>query len=557
MSHRLTLLPALLCAALLLSAARGRSAEPVAEAEPIAVFAFSGYDRFVEDLTYLQELTRADDAAEPLPLVSGLVRKLTISTKVKELKGLDPSRPMGAALFTDGLDVAPVAFMPVLDAAEFLTSIKPLVGDVALVKKDLWKIGRGEVTGFVRAADGWLFLAQAESNLAKLPRPAAHLDDLTSHYDAALELNLRRIPDVFRSMAIDLLRLALRQQLEQRRQGESDAAYELRKRMTGYRFRFIEQFLSECGQITLGWSLDKAAQESSMELILTPREATQLAAEIATLRKSETRFGALGGDEDALAFHLAWQLDDRQIEKAANEVAAAKEDLLTFVAESGLAMSEEERQTLRELAGTLLEVVQATISTGRIDLALAVSGERPPVTIAAATYVGRGQALREAFEGLQALGKTNPRFSGFELDAAKIGDVRVHAIVVAADQESDALGKLFGRDLKLYVAFANEAAWLAIGPDALAAIERGMLEQPAELPPIQATLCLGRLTELAEQTLGVNPLFSAIGARLREGDDRAKLTVEAVDGRLRARLETKEGVLRAAALGLGLMLLLG
>lgn len=549
---RIVPLTALLLACL---APVGRATEK--DPEPIAVFAFSGYDRFVEDLTYLQELTREGEKAEPLPLVNGLVRKLTSSTNVTDLKGLDPARPMGAALFTDGLDVAPVAFMPVLDAEAFLASIKPLVGEVAVVRENLWKVGRGEVTGYVRVSEGWLFLAQAEANLARLPRPLAHLEGLTKTYDAALELNLRNIPDVFRTMAIDLLRLTLRQQLEQRREGESDAAFELRKRMTAYRFRFIEQFLIECGQITLGWSLDKGAKESTLELVLTPLAETQLAAEIATLRKCETRFGSLGGDEDPFAFHLAWQLDGRQIEKAANELAAARADLVALVGESGLAMSDAERQTLRELSGTLLDVVQATISTGRVDLALSVSGDKPPVTIAAATYVGRGDALREAFEGLQALGKSNPRFSGFELDAAKVGDVRVHAIGIAQDQKSEALHKLFGADLKLYVAFANEATWLAIGPDALAAIERGMSNQPAELPPVQATLRLGRLTELAEQTLGISPLFSAIGARLREGDDRAKLTIEAVEGRLRVRLETKEGVLRAAALGLGLMLLLG
>src|SRR5690606_14015169 len=88
-------------------------------------------------------------------------------TGIQQLTGIDRTRPAGVVLQTDGINLAPVAFVPVTNAAALLQSIAPLVGEATPIDAlpsgeaaELWKIGRREWTGYVRRRGDWLYAAQ-------------------------------------------------------------------------------------------------------------------------------------------------------------------------------------------------------------------------------------------------------------------------------------------------------------------------------------------------------------------------------------------------------------
>lgn len=411
---------------------------PAAEMAPMAVFSFAGYDRFVEDLDLLGQAGRN----EGLPGQVG--RFLGNRSGLESLEGIAKDRPVGMVIATDGLEVVPfLAFIPVTDRDALFKSIAKVTGEPQPAGEGTWKIGRRELTAYLRQRGDWLYMAQTERNLSWLPDPAKVLGKLPERYDFALEFNLQRVPEVFRVFAIDLLRLAMRDRLA-RREGESEAAHALRYRIGAWEYGTIEQVISESEKVTLGWTLDEKTKQARLDLILKPVAGTKLAGRTESLKKNGARFADLAGEESPLRFHMSLTLSDGQAQKAGDELALIRRLLPPLVRETDWLQSEEDRQAALGLCETLADVVEATIRTRRVDVGFAALGEKPPLTLLAAAHVGDGTILHGTFERIAEMGKRDQRFAGFRADAAKIGEHRIHAVVLGGSN-STPLTRQIGR----------------------------------------------------------------------------------------------------------------
>jgi hypothetical protein len=117
------------------------------------------------------------------------------------------------------------------------------------------------------------------------------------------------------------------------------------------------------------------------------------------------------------------------------------------------------------------------------------------------------------------------------------------------------LRKLLGEDTTLYVATTGQHLFLACGHRALAAVERSLPAQETQAAPLRMSLQLGAvLTAIARSTSTQEtvPVLTLAALSLQASDDRLLLTTQTDKESLRARLELREGVLRAGALGLSL-----
>ncbi len=365
--------------------------------EPIAVFSFAGYDRLNRDLESLAAM-----AGNP-KLVDLFVKHLRKATDIERLDGIDQARPLGAVIATDGLLVAPLVFVPVTDMQQLLASLAGTIGPAKPFGEGVWKIGRGELTGFVRQQGDWAYLAQSRETLTWLPEPGPLLGQLPKTYDLALRLDLQKIPEVFRTMAIDLIRLAMREQLA-RQPSESQAQHDLRARIAQWRFALVEQLLTESQKLTLGWRLDEQTRLGVVELWFLPKPGGRLAQKTASMKRTETRFGNLHDPAAALNFHVALALDDDQAKYAATQTAETFGIVKRLIEEADTKLSTEEREAVIDLVETLLNTVSATAESQAVDLALTARGKEPPLTLAAAAHIGQGAPLRRLFERFAALG---------------------------------------------------------------------------------------------------------------------------------------------------------
>jgi hypothetical protein len=524
--------------------------------QPIVVMACSGYERLQADVAALAEA----GAVKQLPGLLG--RFLQRKTGVASLEGLDQRRPLGFIVVTDGLAIVPMAFVPVNDGPKLLASLEKLVGKPQQKNQGLWKIGQGQLTGFVKLHGDWAFVAQSEENFGWLPKPEKLLGDLPRRFDLVLQLNFQHLPEVFRTMAVDFLRLAMRSNLA-RRENESEAAHDLRQRLASWRFRIFEHLLTESRQITLGYSFDERTKQMTWDLRLTPEPESNLARQLATLRQGKTRFGDLGRGDDFLSLHLNWLLDDGQIDRLAADVRASRAAAVRYVGELPGLKTDEERRTFQQAAGSLLDVLEKTIRTGHLDVAVAARAPPAadgaeaelPVTLLAAAHVGHGEPLRKALADVARLGKENPRFAAFKLNAAFVKKTPVHAVLFSAETQPLAR-RLLGDNLNLFVAVADDSLWGAIGKDSLAALERSLTRRETELPPLQLRFRLRPLIRMAEE-FTQQRVLSLLVSKTDDSDDRIMLTVAADDQGLHARLTANEGVSRLLARALAVVLSLG
>ena len=113
---RKTLL-SLLTVALMLSGAPRLSADD----KPVAVVSIASYETFQKDLKFVGDLAGAPDLDKS---IDGIV---ALMTQGKGLKGLDKTRPLGAAIFLEGQSPRGFAFLPITDLKGFL-SLFPQLG---------------------------------------------------------------------------------------------------------------------------------------------------------------------------------------------------------------------------------------------------------------------------------------------------------------------------------------------------------------------------------------------------------------------------------------------
>jgi len=535
--------------------------KPAAEMQPVAVVSFAGYERFVEDIAALGKTAK-------LPgLPTSLGHFLRRKTGVESLEGLDPARPMGIAVVTDGLAVVPVAFVPVADEKKLLRSLEKLIDKPQPTAEGAAKIGRGSVTGFVRQRGPWLYVAQTEENLRWLPDPIKTLGDLPKQYDAAVQFNWQHVPEVFRTMGIDLVRLAMRNNLA-RRADETEAAHELRRRWATWQFRIIEQFLRDSRQITLGWTLDERSRQATLDLRLIPEPESGLARQLLALRETKTRFGGLLADDPPLSFQANWSLTTSQAQKLEGDLTACRDPLIRRIGEFSWIKSSAERETFQKVAGGVLDVLLKTVQSSQADVAVAVrfsrdaddkrtgpakAGDAQLLTVAAAAHVGEGEPLRQAFEAVARLGEQDPRFAGFKRKVARVEGHDVHAVIFDADERQIAR-RLFGEELKIYVMPAADSLCAAIGPHAIEQLRLSVRPRPAAAPPLKLVVRLGAAADVLERMAGPN-YFTPLAAAAAGEDDQVTLTVSSDDAGLSARLVAHKGVLKAAGTAIALALL--
>lgn len=533
----------------------GLSPAAAAEMEPMFLFSCSGYQRLADDLAALGETAKLPQ----LPAAFG--KFLQRKSGVAALEGLDTKRPIGAVVLTDGLAIVPMAFVPVSDTQKLLASLEKLIGKPQPQKNGIWKIGQRTATGFVRQHGSWAFLVQSEDHLERLPDPEKLLGDLPRRFDMAVQIHWERMPEEFRTLAVDFLRLAMRNNLP-RRDGETEAAHELRRQLATWQFRGFEQLLTETRQLTLGWTLDERTKQAVLDLRLAPTPSSELARQLATLQKGRTRFAALGGDDWPLSLHLNWLLDKRQADEFAAGVLACREAAIRRAGELDCLKTAEERRTIQSAAASIFDVLEKTIRGGHLDLAVAVrtpTAAEDALTVVAATRVGEAKRLQDALHALPRLANGDPRWAGVRLNVAKLNNTPVHSVAFPAERQKP-IARLLGDEPKLLVAIAEEELWVAAGKNALPALKENVMhvmsKRESDVAPLQLRLRLGTLADVAGRATGATWL-GVLKTQIGEVDDRVTLTIRSDSAGLHAQLIAQEGVLRAAAIGLAAALFFG
>lgn len=517
------------------------------EYETVAVVTAAGIDTLADDLAFLGGMIQNPRMGENLGTA------LARHSRVKALAGLDPARRLAVALRTDGIDLAPLVLLPVTDAQALLQSLQPVLGDVEGQEPGLWKIGRDSLTGFVRESGGWAFVAQSADRLDDLPDPEAILRETPADAWLAMTWHVRRLPNAYRTMAIDNLRSRLRLAAEQHG-GLSLAAGALDGDVNSQAWQLIEQGLSDAEQIRLAFRLDHEARHLTVELRVLPLADSPLAKSVQTWDSEARRWSELEKGQ-AWRSRIDLRIDDvtrtRWNERIRLGSATASQ------AGAGEANPPSATNHSR-LHRWLTDVATATLAPSHCQVELAIVGDRPPLSCAVKCTVMDTATTDRLVRAFREIAKERPAAKGRDGEPGNDRQPQdISVCILSAEELPKPLDQLIGDEPPLLVAARGEAIVLAAGAHADKAMRELSDPQPPSGPlalVVRSGTAATVLSQVAKDD-GARTVGAVAALNLRSADDRLSLLVTRDGDELVVRATAHEGVLRTTAVTIGIGIL--
>ncbi len=539
-----TLLSALAVALMLAGSAS--TAQAQGDMKPILIVSIAGYQRIMDDIAFVGKLSDSPDLAKNL---EGMI---TFFTQGQGLAGLDKTKPWGLAASTDGLSFQLLAFIPTKDLKKLLDALSGILGDPE-EENGIYKIQAPglPIPLYIKEANGFAFISQDSAGLSSLPQdPVKLLAGLDKQYDVAIRLGVQNIPEVFRQLAIDQIKMGVEGSLEQA-PGESDAEYEARSKQTQAQMDTLVTTLNELDEVTLGFSIDESARRTFLELSLTAAEGTPTAKQFTSLPAPPSKFAGFLLDGAVATLHINSKSAPENTEQALVVLKSLRQQVLSQIDDQeGLGGA---RDTVKDVVGQLMDVLDDTVKGGVFNGGAAIVGDGP-FTVVAGGQVADGARLEGVVKKLADLAKNDPGFpaDALKLNADKHKDIVFHTLTVdipADDENADDIKKLIGDKLILTVGVGKQAAFLGIGSNGIETLKKvidksaGVTDTPGK--PLELNVALAPVLKLMSQAEDANPILAQMAATLKEsGKDKVQLTVTPIKNGQLFRLEAEEGILK-------------
>jgi hypothetical protein len=516
--------------------------------KPVAVLSIASYDRIMADIAMVGNLAGNPD------LDKNLEGMLKLFTQGQGLNGMDPKRPWGITLATDGLSFQPLVFIPVNNLKTLMESLSALIGEPTDAGDGVMELEVFSQRILIKESNGWAFIAQSNEALASVPKdPTKILDGLDKAYDIGIRLYVQNIPEVYRTLAIDQLRMGVETGLG-RLPDESDEAYEARRKLAERQIQTITEAINDVDQLTLGVGLDLNAKTAHLDIAVTAVKDSKSATQLAQFQPATSEFaGFLVGDA-AASLNVTAKIAKTDTEQIVAGLSALKAQALQHIeGGSKLATDEASKKLAKEMLNEVFNAIQSTLESGKIDAGATLNLSDKSMALVAGAYVADPAQLEAALKKFAKLAEKEPNFPGIKFDADKHGDVRFHTASIPVP-EDQSISKVLGKKLDVAVGIGTKTAYLALGSDSLKLlkqlIDKSKPEASKRVPPFQLNVSLAPIFQFAsamseEDSPGVKAMAEQLAKS--NGKDHVTLVMKPEKDAFMIRLEAEEGVLRLLA----------
>ncbi len=539
-----TLLSMMAVALLLAGSASRASAQ--GDMKPILVVSLAGYQRILDDLAFVGKLSDSPDLAKNL---EGMI---TFFTQGQGLAGLDKTKPWGLAASTDGLSFQLLGFIPVTDLKKLLDALSGFLGD-ADQENGVYKLQAGlPIPLYLKEHKGFAYISQDSASFSSLPDdPVSLLGGLDKQYDVAIRLNVQNIPEVFRQLAIDQIKMGVEGSLEQA-PGESDKQYEERSKSTQEQMDTLVTTLNELDEVTLGLSIDEGARRTYLDLSLTAAEGTPTAKQMVSLPAPPSKFAGFLIPDAVATMHINSKSAPENTDQSLAMVNSLRSQVMSQLDDQEFG-NDQVKSTVKDVVGQVLDVLQDTVKKGVFNGGAVVVGEGP-FTIAAGGLVSDASRLDAVVKKLADLAKNESALpaDALKLNADKHKGVTFHTLSFEVPDDVDNaefIEQLIGEKSTLTVGIGKESAFLALGNKGIETLKKvidkseGVTETTDK--PFELTVSLAPVLKLLSKTEDANPIIGAMAATLKEsGKDKIQLTSQPIKNGSLYRLEAEEGILK-------------
>jgi hypothetical protein len=526
-------------------------AESARAAKRFAVVSLASYDELPRSLELAGKLTGKSKLAR------GFLGTIAVFTQGRGLEGLDASRPWALVFESDGSEPRGYVCLPVDDPDTLIDVFRPLAQKIEDLGDGVQKVQgkRPANVSYVKRSGGWLFVSQKLEALENTPDdPTDLLAGLTERYGMAVRLYLRDLPEGEREKMLAAIRKETSKQLDQR-PGEPDRLYAIRKRVAAEALAVVRTLAEELDTLTIGWTLDRDTQAARLELAFTARQGSEASYALAQLAEAQTRFAAFRLPDALVTGHVAADYPGDAIGGLDELFEAIREN--AFAEIDAKEPSDSRAEAGKEAVGGLLEVLQKSAASGRLDGAMSLVAHPEGATLVSGRHIADGETLDATFRRFMAAVREHyplQSAEAIELDAAEVHGVQLHTISAPVPREAEnreQIVELFGERVDYVVGIGPESFYLAAGRDAMGqlreAIERSAASGPTRVPPMELSIALADLVKHAvangEGEAAEQAAKAAAALGESPGKDHVRLRAAPVEDGLSFQVEIEQGVL--------------
>lgn len=509
--------------------------------KPVVVVSISGYDELINDVAFLGKVS--DNPG----LEQMLVGTLNFVTQGQGLKGLDTKRPWGVVLVATSVGVQPLIFLPVSDSQQLLTALAPMVGEPRDAGDGVRVIDYAGQKIYLKDQNKWLNFS-LDMGLVKSPPadPLKLLGGLDKQYDIAFSVYAQNVPPVYRDMALDQLKGGAQNALK-KEDDESEEDFALRKAIVESQIAQSERLIRDTDQLTLGWVIDQAGKSTYLEVQQTAVANTQLAKDMAAYAEASSTYTGFRLPNAAITSGVTMTIPASSMPGILAAIKGFRTKAETKIDKSD--RDDATKAALKEVTDQLIEVVRASIATGKTDMASAVVLESSPQFIGGID-VAESAKLEASLKKLADIAAKNPQAPAVTLNAETHAGVKFHKVAVPIPQDGDKkLAKILGSQLDVWVGIGAKSAYLAAGKDSLTTLKK-VLDvsggSPRPVDPLQIIISIESILKFNQVVEPENVIATMLAGELAKtpGKDHVNIVVKPIKNGSVARVSFEEGVVR-------------
>lgn len=484
-----------LMAGLLFALPATRSFAEEGESKPVAVLTIASYERLMSDIAFIGNLTGSPDLDKNL---EGMIQ---LFTQGQGLAGLDKKRPIGVTLTTDGLQFQPLIVLPVDNVKALLEALAGLVGEAQDAGNGVFELDVFNQKIYVKELNKWAFLSTSPEALANLPKDASTLfGGLDKSYDIAGRLHVQNVPEVFRTMIIDQLRVGVEAGLA-RQPEESDEAFATRKKLVESQIDSLTKAINELEQLTLGLAIDQTTNSAHLDLSFAAVAGSDSAKQLSQAKSSTSNFAGFIRPEAAASLNVTTELAKGDTDQYVAGLEALRGQALQRIDSEDKLGDENAKKLAKEIVGQVFDAIKATFESGKIDAGATLNVGEESMAFVVGAYVADTKSLDEALKKFAKLMEKEPNFPAIKFDAEKYAGISFSTTSIPVPSDNR-ISKVVGEKLDVAVGIGEKAVYLTLGNNSLALakqlIDASKAQTGKTLPPFQLNVALTPVFKFAK-----------------------------------------------------------
>lgn len=468
------------------------------------------------------------------------------------LEGLDTERPIGGYLTLD--DGVPnfVGFIPVEDLGDVIDMLENNGVEIEEDGKDYIIISPTGEEIVVRGKGDWAFISANAEMLEDLPAdPSKLVADFGDEYGIGVKAYIQRIPADLRSQAIEWMEEAFEETYRNLPRGAAD----LQRKMNENSLNQLADMIQQTDEIFLGLAADKKGKKLYADVSFTGVKGSELARNLTAGKGAKTEFSSfLQMDNAAFTFNAASKVGKSDAENAKSTLSVLKEQIGTLLSEDGN-LSDEDAELVQDLVGDLVDVVTATLDSGKMDMGGAGLIDDSGLNIILGGHLSDAKKLETAIKKvIDAKGNELPPQVEVDLGAESYKGVTFHNLTgTIPDREAQAV---LGEKTTFTVGIGNDKVYVGFGVDPIGSIKKAIDSKTSKVadPMSQVNLKLSPILRLVGK-VNDDEMFGNMADKLEdEGNQMLRIVSDVIENGQRTRFELQDGILsliQVAASGFG------